>query len=132
MAVCERPPGCSFPLSFPAQVVADNLIDHIKDRYQKMCIPGVTLHPTRLNKDNTWRASVEPALSHNNTELRKQRNLWLTPSHHGNGTTQTSSSSTTGQRTNISYIYSTRVVSLGQTTFLACSYLTIELHNIKN
>jgi len=43
VAVGERPPGCSFPLSFPAQVVADNLMDHIKDQYQKMFISGDTL-----------------------------------------------------------------------------------------
>lgn len=59
VAVGERPPGCSFPLSFPAEVVADNLIDHIKDWYQKMCISGVTLHPTRINEASTLEGICE-------------------------------------------------------------------------
>lgn len=59
VALGEWPPGCSFPLSFPAQIVADNLIDHIKDQFQKMSISGVTLHLTRINEASTCRASVE-------------------------------------------------------------------------
>lgn len=75
VAVGEWPPGHSFPLFFPAHVVADNLIDHIKYQYQKTHISGVTLHPTRINDASTWRASVEPALSRSSTEHRKQRIL---------------------------------------------------------
>lgn len=68
VAVGERPPGRSFPLSFPAQVVADDLIDHIKDQYQKMCISGVTPHPTRISEACTWRVSVEPVFSRSSNE----------------------------------------------------------------
>lgn len=75
VAVGEWPPGCSFPLPPFAQVVADHLIDHIKDWYQEMCISGVTLHPTVMNEASTWRAPVKPALSQTSTKLRKQRNL---------------------------------------------------------
>lgn len=42
VAVGEWPPGCSFPLSSPAEIVGDNLIDPIKNQYE-MCISGVTL-----------------------------------------------------------------------------------------
>lgn len=53
VAVGEQPSGFSFQLFFPAQVVADNVIDHIKDHHQEMSISGITFHPTRINEVST-------------------------------------------------------------------------------
>lgn len=71
----ERPPGCSFELFFPAQVVADNLMGHTKKKYQKMGISVVTLHPTTISKVSTWKAPLEQFFSCSSTELRKQGGL---------------------------------------------------------
>lgn len=72
VAVRKRPPGCSFPLSSPAQVVPDNLGPHKRFLSEDM-ISGVNISPEYMSQP--WTEEAEGYLA-------------VSPSHHGDGTSQ--------------------------------------------